>query len=308
MRQGLTAGIAGLLLFGLTGCFTGIESTPRISGRDLKRHDANTLPAEARLLGDIGADSPLHPGQRLYVTSPRIALALCEPDGSQSTDSLAGQTLVVKSITSRPSINGDSITVYTLATPDSHLLEYRTNVPLHKLEQVRNITVPFTIDMDAVEAVRDSLVGRHAYILPQRRQTAEGADTLGLRYQPVTITEVLPGSENLPLLVFFETADGATYRLPMTMGQRSTATRNFETLFSLTDPRRRYADIPQDVWNLIVQSRVRLGMTPAQCRLALGAPDSYNRIPTTMGYVEQWHYANGTYLYFQDGMLERFRQ
>ena len=53
---------------------------------------------------------------------------------------------------------------------------------------------------------------------------------------------------------------------------------------------------------LIKQGRVRLGMTAEQCRAAWGRPRDINRSVGSYGVHEQWCY-NGSYLYFQDGVL-----
>ena len=63
-----------------------------------------------------------------------------------------------------------------------------------------------------------------------------------------------------------------------------------------------------EVWDLVVHSRVRAGMTPAECRLALGAPNDYLRLPSTAGMVERWVYDDGVYLIFEDGQLANFRK
>ncbi|MDE6397581.1 MAG: hypothetical protein K2K84_09950, partial [Muribaculaceae bacterium] len=93
----------------------------------------------------------------------------------------------------------------------------------------------------------------------------------------------------------------------ITLGHETTSLRNFDTQFSSENPRKKYPRITDEVWDLIQHSRVRNGMTPDECRLALGAPDSYRRVPTTAGMVEYWSYYNGSFLTFEDGVLVRFR-
>ena len=48
-------------------------------------------------------------------------------------------------------------------------------------------------------------------------------------------------------------------------------------------------------------------MTRDECRLALGAPNSYRTIPVYNAIVEQWNYDDGLYLIFEDGILTRYR-
>lgn len=57
---------------------------------------------------------------------------------------------------------------------------------------------------------------------------------------------------------------------------------------------------------LIHQRRVRIGMTDEQCRAAWGRPRDINRSVGSYGVHEQWCY-NGSYLYFEDGILTSFQ-
>ena len=94
----------------------------------------------------------------------------------------------------------------------------------------------------------------------------------------------------------------------MSIGRSRAATRNFDTLFSFTDPRSSYPEIKDEVWELIIRSRVRSNMTRDEVRLALGSPASVERVPTYGGMIERWSYTDGVYLVFEDGFVTRFRQ
>ena len=94
----------------------------------------------------------------------------------------------------------------------------------------------------------------------------------------------------------------------MTYGTSASATRNFDRLFSFTDPRRSYPRITDATWQKIIRSQVEAGMTRDECRLALGAPDHIDRGATPGAQLERWTYDNGVYLIFEDGILERWRK
>ncbi|WGG47657.1 hypothetical protein [Rossellomorea sp. DA94] len=51
-------------------------------------------------------------------------------------------------------------------------------------------------------------------------------------------------------------------------------------------------------------SKVKIGMTADEVRERWGEPSDINRTITKYGTDEQWVYANYTYLYFSDGILE----
>ena len=140
----------------------------------------------------------------------------------------------------------------------------------------------------------------------------------GLRHIEVTVDSVVPGDENFPAAVCFSIADSnlaksagvadKEYMLYMTAGMTRGGSRSFDTLFAFDNPRNRYPEIQDDVWEYIIRSRIRKNMTRDECRLALGSPPSVERVPTYGGMVERWSYTDGVYLIFEDGYLTRFRQ
>ena len=157
------------------------------------------------------------------------------------------------------------------------------------------------------EAAR-RMAGKTYYILQQRRLNDAGRDTVGLRYSPVTVTDVRRGDAYYPLRVTFTAEDGSTGSLMMTIGSGATSTRNFDTLFAFDNPRLRYPQISDENWQIIKESKVALGMTPLECRLALGSPNDWTQRPSTAGIVERWTYEDGVYLVFLDGVLTQFRK
>lgn len=301
-----------LMLPGLTSCFTGVESTPRITARDVNKKHANATP-ETELLASV-APAPVstwHRGKEFYVADNKIALIFTSSAGgteSALTDSLAGSIIRLESLSSVKGITGVDEAVITFTDVHGKRLVYRPGIALDTFVDLQQYTVPFTVEMSVVEAVDSLLRGNTYYYLQSRRLDANGAELFGPRYQPVTITRIVPGTENQPLRVYFRDVDGNEHYTPMTVGQSRTATRNFNTLFAMSNPRQRYRDITDKIWELIVNSKVQLGMTTQECLLALGAPTQHLRLPSTGGMVERWNYDNGTFLYFEDGHLARYRR
>lgn len=297
----------------LTGCFTGVESTPRITDRDIKRRDVRITP-EMTFMADVVPEAPSHwrTGKRLYVTDNRISLIFTPGvDGAALgiPDSLAGQVLELKDINFIKGLTGNEEVQFAFTDRDGTRLVYRPMMQRRAFDADSSLQVPFTIDLDMVAAANSRLAGNTYYILTPRRFRDNGTETQGLRYVPVKVTEVVPGNANYPLRVrFTESGVADTLSLFMTVGSSRIATRNFATLFAFEDPRKQYSTIEDDTWELIKKSRIRDGMTPDECRLALGAPAEYIRIPSTAGMVERWTYGDGVYLFFEDGRLARFRR
>ena len=54
---------------------------------------------------------------------------------------------------------------------------------------------------------------------------------------------------------------------------------------------------------LILEGKVRIGMTRAMCREAWGSPEDINTMSGSWGVHEQWVYGLSSYLYFENGIL-----
>ena len=263
----------------LSSCFTGIESTPRISQGDVKRRDAAQLTPEQQFLADI---MPLPPsqwqtGKRFFVTDDKISIIFMPSD--TGCDSLSGSDLVFESFTDVPSVTGNGATMLTFTSPGHEgELHYRVNSPTSDLQHRDRLEVPFAIERSIVDQVDSLMRSRTFYITtPKWFVASDGKDYFGKRHIPVTI------------------------------GSDRAATRNFNAVFNFNDPRKRYPQITDETWQMIVNSKVAAGMTRDECRLALGAPNSFRTIPVYNAVVEQWNYDDGMYLIFEDGILTRYR-
>lgn len=65
---------------------------------------------------------------------------------------------------------------------------------------------------------------------------------------------------------------------------------------------------PGDIQVLVRASKLRLGMTPEQVRMAWGPPQTIHETITVGRTSEQWVYGLGQYLYFEDGRLITIQQ
>lgn len=58
-----------------------------------------------------------------------------------------------------------------------------------------------------------------------------------------------------------------------------------------------------EIWNLILNGKVKIGMTKKMCILSWREPESKNETITAGKKSEQWVYKGGSYLYFDNGIL-----
>jgi len=73
-------------------------------------------------------------------------------------------------------------------------------------------------------------------------------------------------------------------------------------IFTKTEVESYQAKFGKDNWNLILQSKVKLGMTDEMCVLSWGYPKDINQNINAKGKTEQWVYEDN-YLYFTNGVL-----
>lgn len=301
---------AGLICTALQGCFTGVESTPRIGEGELRRQHVTSTPEQA-FLADVEAERPAQwkPGKQFYVADSKISLIFTS--ASTGIDSLGGEVLTFCRFDSVPAVDTHTATEVVL-THGRDTLRWRPGFDYTDLTERRRLDLPFTVDLDLVSRVRSQMAGKTYYITtPLWYEPSTMQSTAGLRHVPVQITDVRPGTPEMPLCVLFrpleDGADMGERAVLMTIGNDRLATRNFYRLFAFENPRKRYPLITDEVWQLIINSKVQEGMTRDECRLALGAPIQIVHGSGTMATIERWSYPDGVYLIFDDGVLSRFR-
>lgn len=285
----------------LAGCFTGVESTPRITYKEVERQNAATTD-EQRLAATL-VPRPLRqwrPGDRFLAVGPQAGKGFngdpAVPDGTE---------LRYLGARERVWVLGDPVAEFLFATAAGDTLANSASAPLGELmERQSPPEIPFIIDLRFVEEVSAALAGRSLYLRTNLwNNPDDGTYTRGRKFIPVTIETVLPGNATHPLRVRFAAEDGQRGELLMSPG--ASTSRCFDSLFSFTDPRRRYPEITDEHWALICDSRITNGMTRAEARLALGPTSEIDRGHSHSTAYERWSYPDGRYLIFEDGILTR---
>jgi len=291
-----------------------VESTPKISDSDLRRERVTERP-EARYLADIRPEPPAQwlKGKRWTVTDQRSERIF----GSD----LAGQTIAFDSFDSAISIIGRTEAVVRFSSPRGPVA-YRTDIAPDSLMRMDALSIPYTVEASTVDSVRRRLLGQTYYVNTSLWNNMAGGSLRGLRFIPVEVTAVEPGEGIYPLRLTLpytpvdggSATPGATRRddavrryftLPMAAPGSSdgSTTRDFADLFLLTDPRKRYPRISDQVWTNIIAGRVDDGMTRDECRLAIGSPAEIDRRAGYSSVQEIWTYTDGIRLVFVDGIL-----
>lgn len=297
-----------LLALLLTGCFTGIESTPKITSDDVKKEQVS-ISVEDNYLSNIKPQqlSDWTAGKAFLVTDEKIALAIMPTSGTQLN---VGDTLKFKQYRIIPNVTGGESTelIFSIGKGEA---SYKVNASYEEINKRDGVVIPFTIELSIVDEIDKLLTGKTLYVRTATRYNDQGEPHDGKKYVKVKIIDILPGNSNYPIRVKF-TNDGDAEASPsyiyMSLDNYNKSTRNFASLFSFNDIRNQYPQISDENWLNIINSRVALDMTRDECRLALGAPASISRRPGISTLQELWTYENGVYLIFDDGLLRSFRQ
>lgn len=303
IRLTLSTALSALLL---TSCFTGIESTPKITAADVKREKVADTPESTYMTGVKGEPfSEWKAGKRFYVTDSKIHRIL-GASGSQSGD-LGGTDLIYQSAQDVSSITGEPVAELTFLTHDGKNVVYRADGSTTALSQKPSVSIPFTVERTVLDQVASKLKGNHYYVMTRWWYDNTDQSFFGRRFVPVTITDILPGNAFFPVKLQLNDEKGNTFYLFMSINA-GTAHRDFASLLALSNPRTRYPAISDENWERIINGKIALDMTRDECRLSLGAPDNIDK-RQGIGYLyEIWSYENGIYLMFEDGLLRDFRR
>ena len=305
---------AALLTVLAVACGTGIEVTDHVTDKDVQRvvEQIESRQESITLEPYLDSVSAWIPGKRFWVADDQVK-ELLEVSSAYDKDTLrlAGRILLYSGWWA----SGVYLDDYNdrrlyLDLDDSQTGERYTYRAGKEVEARRpGFTFPMLIDMEMVEHYARQIVDRDFYIktpIWYDRSTEKMID--GRHLIKVHIDSVLPGNAVFPLRVLFTSDTGDRAMVWISDNTSSMLGRDFDSMFSLTDPHLSYPTITDATWDLITRSQVVEGMTKEECRLSLGKPKSTNERPDHSGMKEYWYYDGGSYLYFVDGLLNQFRR
>lgn len=295
------------LSFFLQGCFTGIESTPKIKYNETRQESELKATEEQKLLSHI-SNQPFAQwaeGKEFYVTDNKISIILKPETLSQS---LSGKSIKYLRHQASTSITGENYTTLIFQNANGDSLYYKINTTPQELLNRTFVDIPFTTQKSVIDEVKASLINNAYYIKTPTWNTIGSNITVGKKYVQVTISDVSSGNSIYPLKIFFKDNNNVTHWIYMTIGNEFQSTRNFDTLFSIANPRNSYPHITDENWDKITNGKVESGMTKEECRLSLGNPTTISQLPSNAGVIEIWKYNNGAQLIFEDGLLNDFKR
>lgn len=290
----------------LQSCFTGIESTPPITDREVERVTPPPSPDDTYLSSVRPTPvNRLTPGAQWIVADSRISRIF----GPEAYGKIfqPGDTLQFQAIRPAATVDGREVTdiLFTVTLADT--LYYRLNRTRASVTADSALTVPFAVEASLIRQASSLLEGRQFWLLTSSRFDRRNQPCTGRKYIPVTVDSVTYGNDYYPISITLRDDRGEQFRQYLSLDGPATLPRRFSSLLSLSDPRRQYPEISDATWQHIVNGTVAPGMTTAECRLSLGRPTDVVWQPGYSTLVEVWTYPGGKYLIFEDGLLTTIR-
>lgn len=296
------------LLF--NSCFTGVETTRKITGED-----ALKIGAETKHTLDTRYDSIVPEqfvdwkiGKQFYITDNNIRLVLYSPKMNLDTLDLKNKTVEYGGYVEENRLGIEKRVYIILKDLNGNDLYYKTGKTVNELKDKNyRLKIPFTIDYDMVNAVKEDLAGKTLYIKSPIWFNEFGEQKNGYKFEKIKILDVLPGNKVYSLNIKFD-YNGKTSYIYLSTKDNSVSSRLFSSLFSFNDPHLDYPLISDEIWELIKKGEIKEYMTKDECNLSIGLPSDVKKMPTYNGLEEYWFYGNGVYLFFRDGVLTEFRK
>lgn len=310
----------------LQSCFTGIESTPKITSKDVRKANIQVSAEESFALKfALDSFSRWQPGRQFVISDPKASLTYLNSTrslGTLSGDTLAvGDRLVFCGIRGVPSILGGNTAelVFVKQPGLTDTLVYRPGAAVEAIRQRDAYRLPFVVDLDVISRADHELRGKELYTktgrwlrLPTPGKTpGSSPEITGRKFVKVTVDSVIPADENYFFAICFTSQEKPDEKGMLLMSPTVTdgtpALRGFSNLFALQNPRNSYPQITDEHWELIRQGRLAPGMTSQEVMLSLGSPSDIIRRPDQSILYERWAYPGGVYLIFEDGILTRYK-
>ena len=293
----------------LSGCFTGVETTKKITDKDVARamQELDRGKTHQSFAPYVDSLPTWRQGKEFIAVDEQLRL-IFSPSALYDIDTMSfkGKHLSYDNYTiSRRVDNSEEVIIHF--TDGANSFAYPTGHPLSYVSSP-SFTIPFLVDNDMIEHYSRLLVGKTLYVKTAIWYDSNGDMKTGRKFVPVEVTNVNEGNKVYPLRVsFVDKGTGESAMLWMTTDASTIVGRDFDSLFALNDIRQQYPNIDADIWPLIVAGKVTRGMKKDECRLSLGTPQKVNQLPDQTGLREYWYYDGGRYLYFVDGVLQDFR-
>lgn len=131
------------------------------------------------------------------------------------------------------------------------------------------------------------------------------------QYRPMHVLDVVVShgitANTTPARLIVRTEDGTEGFVDVAVSGTNVSGRirefgHFDHYFMEVDPRTIYK-WPDEIWTIIEDHKVAIGMTKEQVKMSWGEPATINKTLNASGRSEQWVYNSGSYVYLDNGVV-----
>lgn len=248
---------------------------------------------------------------KMFLAMTDRTLYIFEPNGSSGDligENISGRKLSYLGVDRlvNPDLKDECVILFS---DGRNTFRYRTKKTMDEaLKEIDSSKLPLLGDLDLVESWRQKLNGTTLWTRSNLWYDYNGNRLPGLKFAKVIVEDVVPSAGDFPMKVKITGPNGEKAFLNMNYTSDMYDSRNFAALFYLSDPKKKYPNITNEVWTLIQRGKLGEGMTKEECKLSIGNPDEVQSGHSRSQTIDIWQYNDGTYLMFEDGLLTRFRQ
>ncbi len=192
--------------------------------------------------------------------------------------------------------------------------EYEFFGDTNALRKAPNTYIKKVVFLDEVDRVKPLLMGKTLYVLCSQWMKEDEKGKIvssdgNQKYVAVTVTSVGLGTQDGPTKVIFKqngtTKEGfLNIRLSGINKSSGLFGIEFDKAFSFEDPKAKYPKIKSEIWTVIQNESMRVGMTKAEAELSWGKPKELH----INGNKEQWIYETSGTLFFEKGILTKIEE
>lgn len=299
--------MTSFVVISFTSCFTGVESTSKITVGRTDKKDFQRSP-EAKFLENLHLPvvGEWQLGKEFEVIDSKVSILFDRRSLPQSGE--AEIILPEKTILRYAGLDsiiqaGGKYNAVILFDLNGQICRLPINKTTSESKRINIRSIPMLADLSVVSAVDSIMRGAELFTKTALWYDQGGNELWGKKFIKIIVDSVIPGDLIFPLKVNFHTAERQCASVMMNFGYMPNESRSFDALFNLSDIRKNYPTIKDEVWQLITESKVRESMTKEECRLSLGNPTEVDRGHNWSQTLEIWKYSDGKYLRFADGVL-----
>lgn len=292
----------------LSGCFTGIEGTKRITLSREDRRQTAPKPEDSFLSEIRGVPlTEWQPGRKFLVADAKASILIdALRNVSGDMDLNKGEILEFEELRNVRTPDGAMRATIIFSRGDD-TFRYILKDSGNGEKTVISSAIPGLIDPEMIDKVRVKLGAGPYWTLTDLWNDKQGNRLKGLKFDKIYIDSVTPGGMVFPINISFHDEKGLTGNVEMSFNTTGKDSRDFASLFSFSDPRTLYPGISNEVWSHIQKSEVAEGMTKAECRISKGNPSDVYETHDYSKLLLLWVYPDASTLYFEDDILVRVR-